>query len=406
MRLHVSLHGATVGFLDRQESGLITFRFDPGYLDMADRPVLGRWFEDHLAPDFVDRGVQGLLPSFFDNYLPEPNSALRELLARRARVPTNRDFALLAALGEDLPGAVLVQPAGDRPEDALVDSARVPRDHAPDGPLRFSLAGMQLKFSVAQRADKLTLPVTGVGGRFILKMPSGDLANVPANELSMMTWARESGISVPDVKLVRWREVEGLPSELDFKEQDALLVTRFDRPVEGGPRVHQEDFAQVLGKRPSAKYGREAEVTFDRIGKIIAQLCGESDFVEFIRRLVFVVLCANPDAHLKNWSLLYPDGRRPRLAPAYDLVSTADYPRITTELAHRLAGEWELGRVESSHFGKLASRAGFDPLRGVHWAKEYAERARDAWRRIHRQLPLSREQRAAIEKHLAAIKLP
>jgi serine/threonine-protein kinase HipA len=406
MRLRVSLHGATVGHLERQESGLITFRFDPGYLDMADRPVLGRWYEDHLAPDFVEKGVQGQLPPFFHNYLPEPNSALRELLARRARVPTNRDFALLAVLGEDLPGAVLVEPVGDRREDDAVDSVKAaPTDHAPDGPLRFSLAGMQLKFSVAQQANKLTLPVTGIGGRFILKMPSRELANVPANELSMMTWARASGISVPEVKLVRWRQVEGLPSELDFKEEDALLVSRFDRPVAGG-RVHQEDFAQVLGKRPSDKYGREAEVTFDRIGKIIAQTCGEDDFVEFIRRLVFIVLCANPDAHLKNWSLIYPDRRRPRLAPAYDLVSTADYAHITTELAHRLADEWELGRVDSSHFGKLASRAGFDPQRGVDWARNFAVRARKAWTRLRRELPLSPEQRAAIDKHLRVTRLP
>lgn len=406
MRLRVSLHGTTVGFLDRQESGLVTFRFDPGYLDMAERPVLGRWYEDHLAPDFVEKSVQGLVPTFFDNYLPEPNSALRELLARRAGVPNNRDFALLAALGEDLPGAVLVEPVGDARDDEPVDSVRVSRDNTPQGPLRFSLAGMQLKFSVAQQESKLTLPVTGVGGRFILKMPSRDLPNVPANELSMMTWAREAGISVPDVKLVRWRDVEGLPSDLDFKEEHALLVTRFDRPAGGGPRVHQEDFAQVLAKRPSDKYGRESEVTFDRIGKIVARLCGEADFAELIRRLAFVVLCANPDAHLKNWSLIYPDRRRPRLAPAYDLVSTADYPRITTELAHRLAGEWELGRVRSWHFGTLASRAGFDPRRGVDWASELAERAREVWKLLGAELPLSPAQRSAVEKHLAATRLP
>jgi serine/threonine-protein kinase HipA len=406
MRLRISLHDVTVGFLDRQESGLITFAFAAEYLEMADRPVLGRWYEDHLAPDFLEKSSQGLVPPFFHNYLPEPNSALRELLARRAGIPTNRDFALLAALGADLPGAVVVTPVADGSEDMAADSVRVPRDDAPQGPLRFSLAGMQLKFSVAQAAHKLTLPVTGIGGRFILKMPSRELPNVPANELSMMTWARESGISAPDVRLVRWRDVEGLPPELDFKEEDALLVTRFDRPLAGGPRIHQEDFAQVLGKRPTDKYGREAQVTFDRVGKIVARICGEADLAELIRRLVFVVLSANPDAHLKNWSILYPDGRRPRLAPAYDLVSTADYPRITSELAHRLAGEWDLRRVKLHHFGILASHAGVDAKRGVEWAGELAQRARETWRRLNRDLPLSIAQRTAVEKHLAAIKLP
>lgn len=406
MRLRVSLHGVVAGFLERREGGLITFRFDSRYLEMAERPVLGRWYEDHLEPEFFEKSSQGMVPPYFQNYLPEPNSALRELLARRANVPANRELALLAVLGEDLPGAAVVDLVGDDDGDEPVDALREHQDPQPGGPLRFSLAGMQLKFSVAQSAAKLTLPVTGVGGRFILKMPAREYEDVPANEFSVMSWARESGLSVPDVSLVRWREVEGLPPELDFREEDALLVSRFDRSTEGGARVHQEDFAQVLGKRPYDKYGREAEVRYDRIGKIVAELCGEDDFFEFLRRLVFVVLCNNPDAHLKNWSLIYPDGRRPRLAPAYDLVSTAGYTGISTELAHRLAGEWQIERVGASHFGVLASRAGFDAHRGVEVAGDFAQRARDAWKRLSSHWPLPSAHRDAVEKHLARIKLP
>ena len=29
--------------------------------------------------------------------------------------------------------------------------------------------------------------------------------------------------------------------------------------------------------------------------------------------------------HLKNWSLIYSDGRSPSLSPAYDLLSTIPY---------------------------------------------------------------------------------
>ena len=36
---------------------------------------------------------------------------------------------------------------------------------------------------------------------------------------------------------------------------------------------------------------------------------GEAGTVEFVRRLVFNALIGNGDAHLKNWSLIYPDGR-------------------------------------------------------------------------------------------------
>jgi serine/threonine-protein kinase HipA len=46
---------------------------------------------------------------------------------------------------------------------------------------------------------------------------------------------------------------------------------------------------------------------------------------EFVRRIVFSAAIGNTDMHLKNWTLLYPDGRTPKLSPAYDLVSTIAY---------------------------------------------------------------------------------
>lgn len=409
MKLRVVLHGTTVGFL--QASGdRAAFRFHPAYLRMADRPVLSRSYEDVLAPDFVDKSTQLSLPSFFQNYLPEPNSALRELLARRAGVSASREAQLLAALGDDLPGAVVVYPVEeDADEDEIATNAAESTpatDASPSGPLRFSLAGMQLKFSVARADQRITIPASGVGGRFILKLPDRAFPLVPVNEFSMMTWAKHGGLTVPDVHLVPWSTVENLPAELTFDESNALLVERFDRPSTGGGRIHQEDFAQVLRKRPTEKYGRDGGGTFDRIGKVIRAVCGEADFEEFLRRLVFVVLSSNPDAHLKNWSLWYPDRRVPRLAPAYDLVSTCAYHRISTELACKLGGEWALPDVRTWHFGILASHAGMSAERGVEIAQEAAQKLRDSWRSLEKDLPLDAEQRNALNAHLGRIKLP
>jgi serine/threonine-protein kinase HipA len=42
---------------------------------------------------------------------------------------------------------------------------------------------------------------------------------------------------------------------------------------------------------------------------------GLDDVREMSRRLVLNVLIGNGDAHVKNWSLLYEDPRRPRLPP-------------------------------------------------------------------------------------------
>ncbi|WP_437555588.1 HipA domain-containing protein [Sorangium sp. So ce367] len=53
--------------------------------------------------------------------------------------------------------------------------------------------------------------------------------------------------------------------------------------------------------------------------------------------------------HLKNWSLVYPDGRRARLSPAYDLVSTIACGPGLDRLALRLSGEKDFSRITRAH---------------------------------------------------------
>ena len=47
---------------------------------------------------------------------------------------------------------------------------------------------------------------------------------------------------------------------------------------------------------------------------------------------------SNGDAHVKNWSLIYDKPLHPRLAPAYDLVSTVAYSSHDTSMALNMAG--------------------------------------------------------------------
>ena len=51
------------------------------------------------------------------------------------------------------------------------------------------------------------------------------------------------------------------------------------------------------------------------------------------------MLCGNDDAHLKNWSLVYPDRRNGVLSPAYDLVCTAVYFDRPQDMALKLSGK-------------------------------------------------------------------
>src|SRR6185369_11430089 len=165
------------------------------------------------------------------------------------------------------------------------------------------------------------IPAHGAGGDWIVKLPSTRLPGVSENEFSMMSLARSVGIEVPDTRLLALDEIEGLPEDIGRLQGAAYAVARFDRPGEGG-RLHIEDFAQVFGVFPEAKYER---ASYRNIAQVLWRETGEDGLSEFVRRLVFSALIGNADMHLKNWSLIYRDGRTPSLSPAYDLVSTMAY---------------------------------------------------------------------------------
>jgi serine/threonine-protein kinase HipA len=369
MELSVLLGDVDVGVIRAERGGRIEFAFVASYLTARRRPVLGQYFEDHL--DEVQRS-QTRLPPFFSNLLPE--GGLRELLARRANVHHEREADLIAVLGEDLPGAVVVRrsdvPSDEDPFDHETNTPEATADE-----LRFSLAGAQLKFSVLYRAGTRgpTIPINGRGGNWIAKLPSEAYANVPENEYEMVQWAARTGITVPEVALVTVGEIEGLPVQLD-PQRRVFLSRRFDRPETGG-RVHQEDFAQVKNVRVSARYG---ELTYTSLARIVRAVAGEQDFDEVIRRLTFNVLIGNGDAHLKNWSLIYPDGIAARLSPAYDLVATVTYIPAD-KLALKLSRESHFDRIRIEHFEQLADKAEVPRARVVDVVRETISRAMTSW---------------------------
>ena len=194
------------------------------------------------------------MPPFFSNLLPEGH--LRTYLAERAGVNEPWEFFLLAALGADLPGAVTVEPLDGDPFGEGVPAAGDggDGDRPVDRALRFSLAGMQLKFSaLVEASGGLTIPARGAGGSWVVKLPSTRFEGVPENEYVMLELARAVGIEVPPVRLVELSEISGIPREVGRLEGRALAIKRFDRGP-GGERIHMEDFTQVFGLWPHDKY--------------------------------------------------------------------------------------------------------------------------------------------------------
>ena len=196
--LAVKLHGRQIGVINRLSGDRHLFSLEQAYIDDPNRPTLSLSFKGQegglVAPT---RPVTARLPSFFSNLLPEGH--LRDYLAARADVKPQREFFLLAVLGADLPGGLTVAPMDQPREGAAEDSAKHEHEERmPEAALRFSLAGVQLKFSAVMEASGgLTIPAGGMGGSWIVKLPSGRFASVPENRTR--SWQHPGARSLPQV---------------------------------------------------------------------------------------------------------------------------------------------------------------------------------------------------------------
>lgn len=404
--LDVRLYGRPIGTLTRLPGDQVLFAFDEGYIADQDRPTLSLSFKDIRGGLITEgRPTQTRLPPFFANLLPEPGP-MRDLLATRASVKPEREFFLIAVLGRDLAGALETQPAGGvMPRDhAAVVVEQSMTDAQPPEPLRFSLAGAQLKFSAVRSiAGGLTIPANGVGGSWIVKLPSSRYPEVPENEFAMMEIARRLGIAVPETGLIEVSRISGLPAEVPSLGERAFVIRRFDR-ASRGELVQIEDFAQVFGVYPEEKYGRPGQrASYRNIAEVLWAETGEVGVIEFVRRLVFNVLIGNADMHLKNWSLIYPNRRTPQLSPAYDFVSTIAYIP-DDKLALTFVDSKEFASVTLEQFERFAMKARLPMKLTLDTVRETVVRFADVWNESSSsQIP--ERVRQAIERHLTKVPL-
>lgn len=391
--LDVFLQDQRLGELTEDEHGNTSFHFSSEYIELVPRPTLSQFFLDDVAGEH--RGQRYELPAFFSNLLPDPDGRLREIVSRSLGIRKTREMRLLAALGGDLPGAVSarVQGSSSSVPEGKESAARA---RPPSEEVRFSIGGVQLKVPMVRTSEGLVYPEGGAGGTVIAKLPDTEISHLTENEFSMMTWARRCGITVPAFELVPVEKLRGLPSWVPRLQGLAYVIDRFDRSPTGG-KIHIEDMAQAFGLMPEKKYEQRH---YWHIGKLLLAVGDHAGFAELIRRLVFMLASGNSDAHLKNWSLIYPDGVNARLSPAYDLVSTQLNDRFMTDkFALEIGRTREYRLVGVRPFITLADRCGASPEEVQRWVQTAAERVRDEWSSLKSNLPLPPELADKVEKH-------
>lgn len=407
------MNGALLVQLQRPEGGWVdvgvmtshqnTNRFHtlPSYWEQNRRPVLGQLFENN-EPSWAP-GSHVAIPRWFSHLLPE--GRLRQTVAAAARVHEVEEFKLLARLGhDDLPGGVRVRPHDDSSNRAVL-AVDVDRGESSvvDPVLKFSLAGLQMKFSVLASDRGLTVPVSGQAGNMILKLPDGrpGFEGVPEAEHAAMLLARAAGVRTPDVGLVDATSVRGLEEATRSVSGLSYTIRRFDRLADG-TRVHIEELSQVFDIRPADHRAKYLSANFEGIARVFAGLVGVESVGEVIDRIVLNVLVGNGDAHLKNWGLVYEDGLNPSMSPVYDVVPTVLYVG-GDDLGLNLDRSKRFEDVTTSSFKRMGRITGYGEDRAQQRAISAVERVLDSWSVLVDALP--EHQHRELSRRLRSLQL-
>ncbi len=372
-QLTIWLYGRPVAVVTRERKN----RLRLSYTDEAQDSYPGGTPLLSLAlPLTPDRYPNGVTRAFLDGLLPEgePRVAIADDLGLSA----NDVFGLLAALGRDCAGALVVLPEGDSPPSTYMTRAAEPLSAAGltalvanlhsaplgvDRNVRLSLAGVQEKLLLVRLPDGgWGRPVGGVPSTHILKPEIEGFDRTVENEAFCMRTAKHLGLPVAEVDSIL---VGGRP---------VLSVERFDRRVDPDGtvhRIHQEDLCQAMGLPPKRKYEQDGGPTLARVARILQDVADPASPTALLCAVTLNVALGNCDAHGKNLSLLHAESGSLRLAPLYDLISTRLYPlddklamyvdsvrkvdRVTTDRIVNEAGEWGVSR-------KVAEETVFDLL--------------------------------------------
>lgn len=366
--LHAWLEGYHAGAFTRGPSGLIRFDYSDG---APSTPI-------SLSLPRDGGATRRAAANFLDNLLPD-NASARYQMASVYGAGSIDTFDLLAQAGGDVAGGLvltaqeepptegplLLDPASD--EDVAGRIAAVKR--TPDQwvgtatPARFSLAGTQGKFALAEIGGEWYWSNSTVPSTHIVKPARPGVPGLEEVEAMALGLASKVDVGAPNARVIR------------VLDQTAYLVERFDRVRSGqvAVRLHAEDIAQAMGKGPDEKY----DVSAQQVIRLLREQVGEEVAYAFVRQFAFNTFLGNADAHAKNYSLLL----RPNeiaLSPMYDVVPVGLYPEFGQKLAMRVGGARRAAEVTPAHWRKLARTSALAEDRVADIVTTLARSIRDA----------------------------
>ncbi len=321
--------------------------------------------------------------AFVTGLLPEGQH--RTSMSKKAGVDTLDALGLLDRYGRDVAGALTI--AADDPllpdrtpslvdlsdEDLVEEVATLPAQSlALHDDSELSLAGLEDKLLLVHTPAGWARPVHGYPSTHILKVDNRVHRGTVLLEHDSLQLARAAGLPAADSRLVT------------VGDADCIIVERFDRTIAGDgsvQRIHQEDACQALGIDPAdqrgrAKYEAHGGPSLSAIADLLSAYSLEPDheMTTLLQRVAFTVVIGDADAHGKNVSLLHLDPAHITLAPLYDTVPTALWPRLRPTAAMRVGGRDQLPAITSADLLTEARRWGLTHRRAHQALSDVLER--------------------------------
>ena len=280
-------------------------------------------------------------------------------------------FEFLAEFGRDCAGAITLGARADHKassaqhglipiemskiHEAIEEKLSVAEVISETNPGYLSLAGAQDKFPAVFKEGKFYLPKNGHPTTHIVKVPiwRRGVKESVYNEYFCMELARATGLEVPHCQVVAG-------------DHPLFVIDRYDRRKDEMDglvhRIHQQDLCQAQGYSSEHKYesegGPSIKQNYDFIITHTSPTHRLASIERFLDWICFNLIIGNNDSHSKNVSLLLYENKKYKLAPFYDLMSTAIYPRLKAGFSFRIGECDEFSKIGKNQVGQLENQLG------------------------------------------------
>lgn len=358
-KLNVYYEDLKVGELIQDDELLLSFVYSDEWLNYSNH------FQLSLAMPLQKEPFGNKISlSFFENLLPEGD--VRRALG--VRNSTSGTFEFLKEYGSDCAGAIVLTKTRIKKSvtnkapkeidfetlnEAIENKESVASLIVEENLGYLSIAGAQDKFPAIVNKEKIYLPQGSGPTTHIVKTPIFRLGVKESvfNEYYCMLLAKRVGLKVPNCFLI------------NTGKHYLYAIERYDRNIKRKnlKRLHQQDFCQALGIVSEKKYETLGGPSLKDIYSLIINNVGVKTRIEatfmFLDWICFNLLIGNNDSHSKNLSFLLIDNKI-ELAPYYDLICTAIYPKLSKKFAFKIGDRDDFSKIGVNQLHQLEKDLG------------------------------------------------